>query len=128
MVQAMNHQLHIERACEEGKQVVRVKMITSDYQQPPYFPGFTSTTNRENICTVDYVNDKIVLQIEMHNEDFTIRYGESEENLKELCKVDGTLINPEKVGCMCGTMLGMYATGNGEDSENVAAFDWFQCH
>ena len=64
----------------------------------------------------------------MHNEDFTIRYGESEENLKELCKVDGSLINPEKVGCMCGTMLGMYATGNGEDSENVAAFDWFQCH
>ena len=128
VVQAMNHQLHIERACEKGKQVVRVKMITSDYQQPPYFPGFTSTTNRENICTVDYVNDKIVLQIEMHNEDFTIRYGESEENLKELCKVDGSLINPEKVGCMCGTMLGMYATGNGEDSENVAAFDWFQCH
>lgn len=127
VVQAMNHQLHVERACENGKQVVRVKLITADYQQPPYFPGFTSTTNRENICTVEYDKDTIVLQIEMHNEDFTIRYGESEENLKELCKADGSLINPEKVGCMCGTVLGMYATGNEEDSENTAAFDWFRC-
>ncbi len=53
-------------------------------------------------------------------------HGETEENLKELCRVDGTWINPEKVGCMCGTILGMYATGNGTDLEKEAAFDWFR--
>ena len=126
VVQAMNHQLHIERACENGKQVVRVILVTADYQQPPYFPGFTSTTNRECICRTEYDKNDIVLQIEMHHEDFCIRYGETEDSLKELCKVDGTRINPEKVGCMCGTVLGMYATGNGTDSENEAAFDWFR--
>ena len=40
--------------------------------------------------------------------------------------VDGGLINPESVGGMIGTMLGMYASGNGEASENEAAFDWFE--
>ena len=55
-----------------------------------------------------------------------IRYGESEAELQELCEINGALINPEKVGCMCGTMLGMYATGNGVDSEKTAEFDWFK--
>ena len=62
----------------------------------------------------------------MHNEDFIIRYGESENSLKELYRFDGSLINPEKVGCMCGTLLGMYATGNGTDINNWASFDWFR--
>ena len=125
-VQAMNHQIHIERACEDGKQVVRVVVITADYIQPPYFPGFTSTTNREIICSEAYDKSEIILQLDMQHEDFCIRYGESEEELKELCRIDGAVINPEKVGCMCGTMLGMYATGNGRDSDNEAAFDWFR--
>ena len=32
--------------------------------------------------------------------------------------------DPEKVGCMVGTMIGMYATGNGAASDNWAEFDW----
>ncbi|MBP5744087.1 MAG: hypothetical protein J6W44_04160, partial [Oscillospiraceae bacterium] len=28
------------------------------------------------------------------------------------------------VGCMVGEMLGVFASGNGTDSENAACFDW----
>lgn len=62
----------------------------------------------------------------MENEKFTVRYGKDKENLQELCVADGKLTNPEKVGCMAGTVVGMYATGNGTDSENRAEFDWFE--
>lgn len=62
VVQAMNHQLHIERACENNQQVVRVVLVTADYAQPPYFPGFTSTTNRTCLCSEPYSNDSIILQ------------------------------------------------------------------
>lgn len=126
VVQAMNHQLHVERACVDGKQIVRVVWISADYAQPPYFPGFTSTTNRHIVCSKEFAHANVILQISMNKEEFVIRYGKEEDNLKELCKFDGALINPEKVGCMCGTMLGMYATGNGKDSDNIAAFDWFR--
>lgn len=126
VVQAMNHQLHVERACVDGKQVVRVVWISADYEQPPYFPGFTSTTNRQIVCSKEFAHTNVILQISMNKEEFVIRYGKEEDTLKELCKFDGALINPEKVGCMCGTMLGMYATGNGKDSDNIAAFDWFR--
>ncbi len=125
-VQAMNHQIHVERAAEQNRQVVRVVLITSEFGQPPYFPGFTSRTNREVLKSADWDQDNIVLQIEMRGEKFVIRYGESEAELQELCEINGALINPEKVGCMCGTMLGMYATGNGVDSEKTAEFDWFK--
>lgn len=124
-VQAMNHQLHVERALEDGKQVLKAVVTTAEYDRPPYFPGFEGQTNRQIIASVPWEQEEIILQIEMKGEDFVIRYGEKEGTLQMLCKMDGSVINPEKVGCMCGTLLGMYATGNGEDSENIAEFDWF---
>lgn len=125
-VQAMNHQLHIERAVEDGKQVVRVVLVTAEYNKPPYFPGFESRTEKKVLKSAPWDKEDIVLKLDMKGEDFTVLIGENENQLEEFCKVDGALINPEKVGCMCGTLLGMYATGNGVDYDNYAAFDWFR--
>ena len=47
-----------------------------------------------------------------------------EKDLAELACADGAVINPEKVGCMVGEMLGLYASGNGGKSENSALFCW----
>ncbi len=126
VIQASNHQYHLEMAMEDGKQVLRCVLYTSDYNCPPYFPGFKSETHRNVVAQTECNYFDVILQIEMDGEDFTFRYGTSEAGLQELCKADGTLINPEKVGCMTGTMVGMYATGNGKEVENEATFDWFE--
>lgn len=126
VMQAMNHQYHLERALSEGRQVVRLLRYTAEYPCPPYFPGFTCHTTCEVVAEADWAEADIVLQIEMKGETFTIRYGSEKDALTTLCVADGSLINPEKVGCMAGTMIGMYASGNGTDSENKAAFDWFE--
>lgn len=126
VVQAMNHQYHLERAVEDGKQVVRLVLTTAEYDRPPYFPGFSSVTNKEVVASAAWDQPEIILQIKMEHEKFTVNYGESKETLRELCVADGRKINPEKVGCMCGTMLGVFATGNGTDSEKQAEFDWFE--
>ena len=126
LVQAMNHQLHIERALSNGKQVLRAVVVTADYDLPPYFPGFKSVTNSKVVAEVPCDAKSIVLQLEIHGEEFIVKYGEDENNLTKLCDVDGGIINPEKVGCMTGTMIGMYASGNGEDVDNEAQFDWFE--
>jgi beta-xylosidase len=128
IVQAMNHQLHLERACENGKQVIRVVLITADYKQPPYFPGFNSTTNRTVLATAECDASELILAAELHHNVFRFLYGTSEEKLKELYIADGVQINPEKVGCMCGTMFGMFATGNGKETDNSASFDYFRYH
>ena len=59
--------------------------------------------------------------------DTDIYHEPAEDQLRKLCSVDGLLVNPEKVGCMVGTMLGVFASGNGTDSDNEAVFDWFDC-
>lgn len=127
IVQAMNHQMHLERAEENGKQVLRLVMYTSDFTCPPYFPGFESETHREILAETEWKEKEIVLEIEMEGEMFTFRYGTSKEEMHVLCTADGGMINPEKVGCMTGTVMGMFASGNGADSENQAEFDWFTC-
>ena len=124
VVQAMNHQFHLERAVQDGRQVVRVVRFTSDFDRQPYMPGFTSETRQTVMGAVPWDKGEIVLRVRMENEKFTMLYGDTEDSLKELCVADGRDINPEKVGCMVGTMLGMYATGNGAGSDNWAEFDW----
>lgn len=126
VVQAMNHQYHLERAVCDERQVLRLVLNTAEYEIPPYFPGFSSITKREILAEVPWEEAEIILQIQMEGEQFTVRYGAEKESLKELCAADGRRINPEKVGCMAGTMIGMYATGNGAESENRAEFDWFE--
>lgn len=126
VAQAMNHQYHLERAVNQGKQVLRLVLYTADYDVPPYFPGFTSVTHREVVTEIPYGAEKIVLQFRIEGERFTVCYGETKENMKELCVADGARINPEKVGCMTGTMIGMFASGNGEECKNWAEFDWFE--
>ena len=53
---------------------------------------------------------------------YIFRYGAQEGALTELARADGAVINPEKVGCMVGEVLGLYASGNGRDADNSALF------
>lgn len=126
VVQALNHQYHLERAVEDGRQVVRLVCCTADYEVPPYLPGFVSVTKRQVIARAPWEEQQIVLRMKLDGERFIASYGSTESDLRRLCEADGKRINPEKVGCMSGTMVGMYATGNGQESDNEASFDWFE--
>lgn len=126
VIQAMNHQFHLERVCRDGRQLLQFVVVTADYNCPPYFPGFESTTSENIEAEIEWDAADIVLQLEIRGEKVTVRYGNTKDDLKELCVADGALINPEKVGCMSGTIIGMFASGNGTDSENQAEFDWFE--
>ena len=124
VTQAMNHQVHLQLAQEGGQKKIQLLLFTADYALPPYIPGFTSVTNRTLIAEVPWEGGSVVLQMEMRENDYCFSFGADEDSLTELGRVDGALINPEKVGCMVGEMLGMFATGNGIASENKAIFRW----
>ena len=124
IVQAMNHQFHLELACENGQTVVQLLQYTADYDLQPYFPGFTSTTNRTLLGCAPFDGEEIILEMELDENRYVFRYGTDEKDLAELACADGAVINPEKVGCMVGEVLGLYASGNGRKSENRALFCW----
>ncbi|MCF0133090.1 MAG: glycoside hydrolase family 43 protein, partial [Blautia sp.] len=124
--QAMNHQLHVERAVADGKQVLRLVEYTSEFNHPNYIPGFVSETFSRVLAEVPYDKEQVVLQFDIQRQDITVNYGENKDALTVLGKADGGILNPEKVGGMVGTVIGMYASGNGVDSNNCARFDWFE--
>ena len=124
VVQAMNHQIHLQLARENGQTVLQLLRLTADYALPPYIPCFTAVTKREVLASASWESEEIVLEMELCENDYIFRFGADETQLAELARTDGAAINPEKVGCMVGEMLGLFASGNGTDSENRALFAW----
>lgn len=126
MVQAMNHQYRMERVNENGEQYLQVVLSVSDFNGLPFLPFFQAETKENIIARVRYEKDEIVLRIEEEGEALRFLYGESEEQMILLAQGDARLISTEKLGCLSGTMIGMFASANGNESENYAKFDWFE--
>lgn len=126
VLQAYNHELRFGRCTADGKQVLRAISVTAEFSGRPYFPGFESRLIKTVIAEKEYDAADVVLRITMDGEDWHLFSGPSEEELTEFGTFDGHILNPEVVGCMTGTMIGMYATGNGTDSENSAEFGFFE--
>lgn len=125
VVQAMNHQLHLQLArSADSETCLQLLLFTSDYDLPPYLPGFTAETSRQVLAEVPWKESEVVLQVEMQENDYVFRYGSEEDSLLALAQADGFAINPEKVGCMVGEVIGMFATGNGTENSNTASFAW----
>ena len=127
IMQAMHHQLRVERTCENGKQLLKLIISTTDYDRPPYIPGFSYEQKEEIIACVPCDDNELILGFNANHEKYDFVYGTDLEQMKCLAEnVDCGRINPEKVGCMAGTLIGMFATANGKESDNVAEFDWFE--
>lgn len=80
--------------------------------------------NREVLTSIPWDREEIVLELELDENEYIFRCGTDETRLSELTCADGAAINPEKVGCMVGEMLGPFASANGGDSGNSAVFAW----
>ena len=124
VVQAMNHQYHLELAQTDGKTAVQLLRYTADYALPPYIPGFAAETKRELLAWAPWEDGEIVLEAELHENEYSFRFGPDEQHTHELARADGAAINPEKVGCMVGEVLGLFASANSTHSENSARFLW----
>ena len=124
VVQAMNHQYHLQLARENGGKSVQLLRYTAEYDLPIYIPGFTAETKRELLASAPWNAEEIVLEMELDENDYSFRFGPDEQHLTELARADGAAINPEKVGCMVGEVLGLFASANGAQSENRAQFAW----
>ena len=126
VVQALNHQLQIGLCVEDGGPVLRVDVVTMEYDRPPFIPGFAGETRVETVARLPWDDPEVILQVQMEGQSWVVRCGKDRRALKQLALVDGAVINPERIGGMTGTMLGMFATGGGKDSDDRAEFDWFE--
>lgn len=74
-----------------------------------------------------YDAKEVVLRAEVRGLEVQFYYGEDEESLKPIGELqDYTLVSDEVAQRFNGVYTGMYATGSGEESKNMATFDWFE--
>ncbi len=126
MMQGNNNQLRVERTMDAaGRQIVRFVKVSTWMSGMPHMPDFRYKTTEEVVAETP-CGDTAVLRITGRIEDGSAACDVDGTGMAPLgTHVDIGDLNPESMGCMVGTMLGMYATSNGAQSENTAAFEWF---
>ncbi len=84
---------------------------------------------KERVLNQQTINSSdLLLEISAEGQDLKFRYKESDEKdwVVLADKVNGRILNRNTAGGFSGIYLGMYASGNGQESKNVASFDYFE--
>lgn len=127
IMQASNHQYRFVQRCMDSRQVLDLFLVTTWQKGLPFLPGYESRTASELIARITAPISQdgwMVLCLEAEGQNYAFSAGPDEQHLEPVACGDGKKINPEQIGGMVGTMLGMIASANGEKSTNTAAFDW----
>lgn len=124
IMQASNHQFKVQLVRNNGQKVLELVQVTTKMNKLPHFPGFESETGQKVLASIYLKNNIVEIKFEAVGQDYTFHYKVDNE-WELLGKTDGRIINPEIVGCMSGTMIGMFASANGDKSDNAARFSKF---
>jgi len=117
--------LRMELVCEGGKRKIRVvkgyrnlvPVLTFTLHDKPYV---------KEICgEYVYENKECTMEITADEQDISFYIAAQEGKIPIAEHLDGGFLGSETAGGFVGTYIGMFASGNGRDSDNYAAFDYF---
>ena len=70
---------------------------------------------------------RLYVRVEAVEQDYGFYFASNPEAWETLAeKADGRILSTDVAGGFVGAYIGMYASSNGRESENVADFDWFE--
>jgi alpha-N-arabinofuranosidase len=97
------------------------------------FEGERSLIVKLQFGSITYTSEEIRLEpgpinlkIKGEKSTFTFSYSQGNNDYTDIETVDSKFLSSETVGWFTGVYVGLYATGNGKASEEVATFDWFE--
>ena len=71
--------------------------------------------------------ERVYLKVEAHEQAYHLYAAEEPDNWQVVAQnVDGRILSTPVAGGFVGNMIAMYASSNGEQSNNNADFDWFE--
>jgi xylan 1,4-beta-xylosidase len=70
---------------------------------------------------------RVYFKIEAHGQEYGFYIATASQHWESVAEhVDGRILSTPVAGGFVGTMIGLYASSQGEASRNVADFDWFE--
>lgn len=127
--QSANHQYRLMQCQRDGRQLLRLVLFTTKQKGLPFLPGYQAETKGDVLIERELQEDvkNVILKLIVQDQNYDFYVGTDKKGLEPVyLHADGREINPEEVGCMTGTMIGMFASANGDESSNEADFDWFE--
>ena len=112
LLQSNRYHLRMEYALEGDQTIVRLVQCKD---------GVETLIN-----TIPWHSDRFEMKISAHGQDFIFYFGDGEKNIPLAQKVDGRILSTDVAGGFVGTTIGLYASGNGRESHNIADFDLFE--
>ena len=77
--------------------------------------------------TLEIDADKLYLKIRQERQNLSFHYSLDGEQYQEvICGVNASILSTEVAGGFVGCTMGMYVTGNGNESSNSADFEWLE--
>jgi alpha-N-arabinofuranosidase len=105
---------------ENGQQYLQLIKVGKDGKE------FQNQIIEEEMAKIPYAAKTVVLGVKAANLDYQFYYGEDQKHLKIIGNMqDGRILSSNWAGGFIGTYMGMYASSNGQKSNNSASFDWF---
>ncbi len=87
----------------------------------------TEKGEQTEVARVPNDSSNLILKAEGKGRSLQFYYGNSEDSLKTIGEAqDLATLSDEVAGGFNGPYVGMYASANGESSDNTASFDWFE--
>ena len=109
----------------DGKNILRVSEVLLHTEGNFLSGDFREEKIITRLIEIPWDEKETVLRLSERENDILFSYGTDAENLTTLPVAgDARRLNPPVNGGMVGAMVGVYASGNGKESENIASFDW----
>lgn len=126
LIQNDNHQFRLEYSIENGENVIRLIKCISKSNVDFRAATFEYENIQEEIAKKVFASEIIYLKVTAKGQEYNFYYGSESDKMESLAeKVDGRILSSDIAGGFIGTYIGLFASSNGEASDNIADFDWF---
>ncbi len=120
------HSIRMEMALQNGKKIIRVVKGYASLEASLTYKENTESYHREICGSILWEKEEAVLEIKAVGQKFSLYVKDEKGNKECLVKdMDGGFLGSETSGGFLGTYIGMFASGNGTEYQQYAAFDWF---
>lgn len=127
VLQNAYQQLRIEMGLDsDGKRVIRAVRGYS-FLEPSLTHRWEQASYQEEVLgCICWETEEVILGIQAKEQDYQLYAADGDGRVYILAEhVDGGFLGSETAGGFVGAYIGMFASGNGIETDNYAAFDWF---
>ena len=126
LLQNNYHCLRLEMALEDGRRVLRAIRGYLTLEPELVWHQIEQPYKKDCLGKMEWPSDAVTLEFVAKGQQHCLA-AIDENGARHLIAegVDGSFLGSETAGGFVGAYIGMFASGNGEDAENYAAFDSF---